>query len=86
MKEIDNEKDLVKLLKSRREEKGLFQREIAEKIGCTKMTVFLFEKTGRDIGIKKTLAICKTLGVKLYWEYEEDIKKKKKAPLKNKPK
>ncbi len=78
MKEIQNEKDLVKLLKERREEKGLFQRQVAEMIGCTKMTIFLFEKAGRDIGIKKTIAICKSLGIKLYWEYEEKAKKPKK--------
>jgi len=67
---LSDEKDLVKLIKTYREKKGLTQEKLAKMIGCSTMTINLFESKGRNMSINKIFAICRELGIVISWQPE----------------
>ncbi len=70
---LRDEKALVKLIISRRKNKGLSQADLAKMIGCSAMTINLFEHRGRNISINKIFAICKCLGIVISWEISDNL-------------
>lgn len=57
----------AKRMKETREQSGLKQKELAEKVGVTPQTISAYEKGGKTPTLDNASAIAKELGVSLDW-------------------
>jgi transcriptional regulator with XRE-family HTH domain len=71
MLEIENTKDLAKLLKSRREELGISQKELAKLCDLSHNGISKFENDEREVKLSTLIKLGKFLGLKLMLKIEE---------------
>ena len=56
---------LANCIRSRRENLGLTQKQLAEKIGCTEVTICRYEAADREPSFSVFVKLCEVLGMKL---------------------
>lgn len=58
-------KEILELIKSKRREKGITQKEVANFVGVSEMTYIRIENGQSDLKLSQYIDICKFLGVEL---------------------
>lgn len=76
---------LLALLRSVREESGVTQTELAEKLGVTQSTYSKFEKGLRRLDCIQTRTICNLLGVSLV-DFVKELERELRKPTRAKKK
>ncbi len=71
MQKIENTKDLAKLLKNRREELGISQKELAKLCNLSHNGISKLEKAEREAKLSTLLKLGKFLGLELLIKIEE---------------
>lgn len=68
---IENSKDLAKLLKNRREQLGISQKELAKLCNLSHNGISKLEKDEREARLSTLLKLGKFLGLELLVKFEE---------------
>jgi transcriptional regulator with XRE-family HTH domain len=71
LKHIETPKDLVKVLRQRREELGISQKDLAQLCNLSHNGISKLENDQREVKLSTLLKMSKILGFKLALELEE---------------
>lgn len=71
LKPIETPEDLVKLLRHRREELGISQKDLAQLCNLSHNGISKLENDQREVKLSTLLKMSKILGFKLALEFEE---------------